>query len=179
MKIYTRTGDDGTTGLFSGARVEKTSSRIEAHGSIDELNSALGIARAALPHPDVDVLLVTVQRQLFAAGADLATPLEAKAAIPRIAPTDTAWLETEIDKMTAALPPLREFILPGGTPAATHIHLSRAICRRAERDVLRLSAGEAINGELPVYVNRLSDFLFTLARFENHLAGRAEEPWKA
>jgi cob(I)alamin adenosyltransferase len=179
MKIYTRTGDDGTTGLFSGARVGKISPRIEAHGSIDELNSAIGVARAAQPRPEVDALLVAVQRQLFAAGADLATPAEARAAIPRIDPVDTAWLEAEIDKMTAALSPLREFILPGGTPAAAHIHLSRAICRRAERDVLRVATAEAINAELPVYVNRLSDFLFTLARFENHLAGRAEEPWKA
>lgn len=178
MKIYTRTGDDGTTGLFSGARVAKTSSRIAAHGSLDELNSALGVARASRPHPEVDERLAAVQRRLFAAGADLATPMEAKAAMPRIEAADTAWLEAEVDHMAAALSPLREFILPGGAPAAAWIHLARAICRRAERDVLLAAEASAINCELPVYVNRLSDFLFTLARFENHLAGNVEEPWK-
>jgi cob(I)alamin adenosyltransferase len=177
MKIYTRTGDDGTTGLFSGDRVAKTSLRIEAHGSVDELNSVLGVARAATPQPRVGEMLRVVQSQLFAAGADLATPHTAKPAIPRVGAAETTWLESEIDEMTAMLPPLRTFILPGGTAAAAQLQLGRAIARRAERDVLRLAAAEPINPELPVYLNRLSDFLFTLARFENFLAGRAEEPW--
>ncbi|MDD5200829.1 MAG: cob(I)yrinic acid a,c-diamide adenosyltransferase [Terrimicrobiaceae bacterium] len=177
MKIYTRTGDDGTTGLFSGERIAKTAPRIEAHGAIDELNSALGVARAAAPQAEVGGLIHAVQRQLFAAGADLATPAGAGPAIPRLADNETAWLETEIDRMTAVLPPLRAFILPGGTPAAAHIHLARSIARRAERDTLRLATVEPIHPELPVYLNRLSDFLFTLARFENFLAGCAEDPW--
>lgn len=178
MKIYTRTGDDGTTGLFSGRRVSKASLRIEAHGTIDELNSELGVARASVPQPEVSTMLANIQSQLFVAGADLATPMDATASIPRINGSDTQRLEADIDRMTAALPPLRVFILPGGSPAASHIHLARAISRRAERDVLRLAAAEPINPELPVYLNRLSDFLFTLARYENLLAGCEEEPWK-
>ena len=177
MKIYTRTGDDGTTGLFSGERVDKTSRRIEAHGAVDELNSLLGVARAAGPHPEVDSHLARVQRTLFAAGADLATPADATPAIPRLDAAETAALEAEIDAMEAALPALCTFILPGGTPAAAQIQLARAVARRAERDVWRLATGETVNAALPAYLNRLSDFLFTLARWENHLADRAEEPW--
>lgn len=177
MKIYTRSGDDGTTGLFSGARVAKASARIDAHGAVDELNSLLGVARSLGPQPPVDERLVAMQRTLFAAGADLATPEDATPAIPRISETDVTRLEAGIDEMDATLPPLRSFILPGGTPAAAQIQLARAVARRAERDVLRVAAGEAVNPILSVYLNRLSDYLFTLARWENHLAGRAEEPW--
>jgi cob(I)alamin adenosyltransferase len=174
MKIYTRTGDDGTTGLFSGERVAKTDARVEAYGAVDELNSVLGVARASAPQPAVDMLLEAVQRQLFKLGADLATPGDS-AKIARIGADESAWLEAEIDRMTAGLPALRNFILPGGTPAAAQIHVARAISRRCEREALRV---EGCRGDIVIYLNRLSDFLFTLARFENRLAGVSDAEWR-
>lgn len=175
MRIYTRTGDDGTTGLFSGTRVPKTHARVEVYGTVDELNSVLGIARSSGPQPAVSALLEAVQRQLFKLGADLATPGET-GRVARIDAADVAWLETEIDRMTAQLPPLSHFILPGGTPVAAHIHAGRAISRRCEREALRLEVGG--RGVL-IYLNRLSDFLFTLARFENWSSGVSEAEWRA
>src|SRR5882757_7218253 len=175
MKIYTRTGDDGTTGLFSGERVKKTHRRVEAYGAVDELNSALGVVRAANPQPAVNELLETVQRQLFKLGADLATAGESSK-VPRIGTEESAWLEAEIDGMSARLPPLTHFILPGGTPAGAQIHVARAISRRCEREALRL---EGCRREVAIYLNRLSDFFFMLARFENHLAGVSETEWRA
>ncbi len=177
MKIYTRTGDDGTTGLFSGERVAKTHLRVEAYGAVDELNSALGLARALGAQTRVAATIIGVQQSLFTLGSDLATRATGKLAIPRIGAKEIAGLEGEIDRMTAELPPLRKFILPGGTPAGAQLQLVRAITRRAERAALRLAAEEAVNAEAIVYLNRLSDFFFTLARFENFLAGRAEEAW--
>ncbi len=175
MKIYTRTGDDGTTGLFSGARVPKTHARVEVYGAVDELNSVLGIARASGPQPEVAASLDTVQRQLFKLGADLATAGE-DSKVARIGAGEVAWLEAVIDRMTVQLPPLSHFILPGGTVAAAQIHVARAISRRCERDALRLQVGSR---ELLVYLNRLSDFLFTLARFENWVGGMSEAEWRA
>jgi len=177
VKIYTRTGDDGTTGLFSGERVSKTHPRVEAYGAVDELNSALGLARALGAQARVATVIIGVQKTLFTLGSDLATRATGKAAIPRIGADEITHLEGEIDRMTAELPPLRTFILPGGTPAGAQLQLVRAIARRAERAALRLAAEEAVNAEALVYMNRLSDFFFTLARFENFLAGRAEEAW--
>jgi cob(I)alamin adenosyltransferase len=177
MKIYSRTGDDGTTGLFSGERVAKTHGRVEAYGTVDELNSVLGLARALGPQPAVEALLAAVQRQLFKLGADLATPAAGGDKVDRITATDVHWLEVEIDRMTAGLPVLRRFILPGGTPAAAQIHVARTLSRRAERDALRVPANDPITPEALVYLNRLSDFLFTLARQENFLAGHAETEW--
>jgi cob(I)alamin adenosyltransferase len=175
MKIYTRTGDDGTTGLFSGGRVPKTHPRVEVYGTVDELNSVLGAARSSGPQPAVGGLLEAVQRQLFKLGADLATPGD-NSKVARIDAADAGWLEAEIDRMTAQLPPLSHFILPGGTPAAAQIHVARAISRRCEREALRLEVG---GREILVYLNRLSDFLFTLARFENWSSGVSEAEWRA
>ena len=178
MKIYTRTGDDGSTALFAGGRVSKPHLRVECYGTVDELNSALGLARALQPLAPTDGRLHTVQRQLFNLGADLATPLDAPTNyIVRVPAEDVAWLEAEIDAMTAELPELRAFILPGGTPAAAQIHVARTICRRAERLATALAEHEALNPQAVPYLNRLSDFLFTLARWENHQSGVEDERW--
>jgi cob(I)alamin adenosyltransferase len=174
MKIYTCTGDDGTTGLFSGERVSKTHPRVVAYGAVDEVNSILGVARASAPQAAVDTLLEVVQRQLFKLGADLATVGDTSK-IERIGGTETKWLEAEMDRMMALVPPLKNFVLPGGTPAAAHIHVARAGSRRAERDAMRI---EDLRGDVLVYMNRLSDFLFTLALYENHLGGVSETDWR-
>ena len=175
MKIYTRSGDDGTTGFFSGERVSKAHDRVEAYGSVDELNSVLGAARASAPQPAVNALLGILQAQLFKLGADLATAGDTEAGV-RIGAEETVWLESEIDRMTAQLPALAHFILPGGSPAAAQIHVARAVSRRCERAALRI---EGVRGESVIYLNRLSDFLFTLARYENQLAGASETEWRA
>jgi cob(I)alamin adenosyltransferase len=178
MKIYTKTGDDGTTSLFSGGRVSKTHLRVEAYGTVDELNSVLGAARAANPHPTTDEWLARIQTQLFHLGADLATPLDAKAEwVVRMDAETVTLLENGIDEMTAQLPPLKNFILPGGTPAAAQIHVGRTVCRRAERVTVELRTHEPIGDQVLLYLNRLSDFLFTLARWENQQAGVTEDQW--
>ncbi|MCY3917085.1 MAG: cob(I)yrinic acid a,c-diamide adenosyltransferase [Chloroflexi bacterium] len=178
MKIYTKTGDAGGTSLFGGGRVAKHHARVEAYGTIDELNSVLGVARAAEPSRQVDAWLEKAQRQLFHLGADLATPLDAKADwITRVSQADVDWLEGAIDQMSENLTPLRNFILPGGTPAAAQIQLARAVCRRAERLVVALAESQDIGEQALPYINRLSDWLFTLARFENKQAGEAESKW--
>ncbi|NWF67623.1 MAG: cob(I)yrinic acid a,c-diamide adenosyltransferase [Chloroflexi bacterium] len=178
MKIYTKTGDAGETSLFSGGRVPKTHLRVEVYGTVDELNSLLGVVRALRPHPQVDSWLEHVQNQLFQLGADLATPLEAKADwVVRIDAPAVAWLENVIDQMDADLPELKNFILPGGTPAAAQIHVARTVCRRAERLAVALQDGEALGEHVIPYCNRLSDFLFVLARWENLKAGIPEEKW--
>jgi cob(I)alamin adenosyltransferase len=180
MKIYTKTGDDGTTSLFSGGRVSKTNLRVEAYGTIDELNSVLGVARASRPHPKVDAWLTHVQRQLFNLGADLATPLNARADwVVRMDAETVRWLEQAIDEMTAELPELKNFILPGGSPAAAYIHVARTVCRRAERIAVALEHQDDIGEQVINYLNRLSDFLFTLARWENMQAGLTEDTWSA
>ncbi len=177
MKIYTKTGDDGTTGLFAGGRVYKTHPRVNAYGTVDELNSAVGTARAAAAKQDD--WLRQVQNDLFHLGADLATPLDADADwIVRTPESSIGWLEARIDEMTAELPPLKHFILPGGCPAAAQLHLARAVCRRAERLVVNLAQQEPVTENAVVYLNRLSDFLFTLARYENWLANVPEEQWQ-
>lgn len=173
MKIYTRTGDDGSTGLYSGERVAKTHPRIEACGALDELNSHLGVARASDPAEPVGTDLRRVQNELFSLGAALGS----RAAAPAVLP-DSTWLEERIDAMTAALAPLKNFLLPGGTRAAAQIHVARSVCRRAERRLISLGETEPVPPEAVVYLNRLSDFLFTLARFENHLRGVCEPIWK-
>jgi cob(I)alamin adenosyltransferase len=180
MKIYTRTGDDGTTGLFGGERVPKASARVEAYGSVDELCAVLGTALAApggLAPPFVDVL-TRVQRDLFVLGADLATPPGRETSyLPRLEAAHVAALERWIDEQEAELPPLRNFILPGGSPLAAQLHLARTVCRRAERATVALAAEEAV-GPLPVqYLNRLGDLLFVLARRANRLVGEPEHEW--
>jgi cob(I)alamin adenosyltransferase len=179
MKIYTKTGDDGTTSLFSGGRVKKDHLRVEAYGTVDELNSVIGVARAHQPHAQTDAWLDRVQNQLFHMGADLATPLDAKAEwVVRVDGEMVAWLEATIDTMTEQLPELKYFVLPGGTLAAAQLHVARTVCRRAERLVVALKEQEAVGDFVLVYLNRLSDFLFTLARWENRQAGSAEEQWR-
>jgi cob(I)alamin adenosyltransferase len=178
MKIYTKTGDDGTTNLFSGGRVSKTHLRVEAYGTIDELNSVLGVVRAHHPHTRTDEWLSNVQRQLFNLGADLATPLDAKADwVVRMDAETVTWLEHAIDEMTAELPELKNFILPGGSLAAANLHIARTVCRRAERIVVQLHEQESLGDNVLNYLNRLSDFLFTLARWENMQAGIPEDKW--
>jgi cob(I)alamin adenosyltransferase len=180
MKIYTRTGDDGSTSLFSGGRVPKYHLRVEAYGTVDELNSVIGVARALKPAASTDTYLTRIQHQLFHLGADLATPLDAKTSyVVRVDAAQVTWLETSIDALTAELPPLTAFILPGGGPAAAQIHVARTICRRVERLVTQLTVSEPIGEHVLPYLNRLSDFLFTLARWENQQAGVADVTWTA
>lgn len=179
MKIYTKGGDGGETSLFSGGRVAKDHLRVEAYGTVDEMNSHIGVARAFQPAEQVDAWLERVQNQLFQLGSDLATPLDAKADwIVRIDAEAVQWLEETIDQMTAELAPLQHFILPGGTHAGAHIHVARTVCRRAERLVVSLTQHEAIGDHVLPYLNRLSDWLFTLARYENQLGGVNEAKWR-
>lgn len=178
MKIYTRTGDDGTTSLFSGGRVPKHHLRVESYGTVDELNSVLGLARAFQPTAQTDDYLTRVQHQLFNLGADLATPLAARSShVVRMDAETVAWVESAIDRMTADLPALTYFILPGGSLAAAQIHIARTVCRRAERLVSDLAQHEPVSDQALPYLNRLSDFLFTLSRWENQQAGMSEERW--
>lgn len=176
MKIYTRTGDDGTTALFSGERVPKDHPRVKAYGAIDELNSELGSARSLGPQPAVHETLLKLQALLFKVGADLATPPGTRH-VSRVEASDVDWLEADIDKMDAELPKLTSFVLPGGTPAASRIHVARTICRRTERDARAITTSFEELGLVGVFLNRLSDHLFVLARWENFLAGQSEIPW--
>jgi cob(I)alamin adenosyltransferase len=181
MKIYTKTGDAGTTGLFGGGRVGKDHPRVEAYGDVDELNAALGLARAAEVMPRIDEVLVPVQRDLFAIGALLATPDREKMRQhlekARLDDDRIAQLEGAIDEADKELDLLRAFVLPGGTPKAAALHVARTVCRRAERRVVRLQADEEIPQVVVVYLNRLSDLLFTLARLANKRAGAGEVTW--
>jgi len=179
MKIYTKQGDSGTTSLFGGKTVPKNSLRIDAYGNVDELNSVIGVVRANSPEENTDKILETIQHALFNLGADLATEeSNAKAsAIPRIASGDVAVLEKVIDEIDPLLPPLQQFILPGGTNSAALLHFARTVCRRAERATVALAATEKINNEDIIYLNRLSDLLFVLARYENHAKKNEETKW--
>lgn len=181
-KIYTRTGDDGTTGLAAGPRRLKNDLRIECYGTIDEANAAIGMARLTTSsEPDVDEMLKRIQNDLFDLGADLSTP-DTGETLPyeplRIVPGQVARLESEIDRLNADLEPLRSFVLNGGTPAAAHLHLARTIARRAERSMVALSHtdGETVSPAALEYVNRLSDFLFVAARWLND-RGRGDVLW--
>lgn len=168
-KIYTRTGDDGTTGLVDGSRRQKDEARIAAYGTVDEANSVLGIVRLAVAGP-ADAMLARIQNDLFDVGADLATPGDdfAPGAMSlRATASQVDRLEAEIDAMNDGLPPLTSFILPGGTPAAAHLHLARTVVRRAERLAVTAARSEAINPLAIRYLNRLSDHLFVLARAQN------------
>jgi cob(I)alamin adenosyltransferase len=179
MKIYTKTGDKGDTSLFGGQRVPKDALRIEAYGTVDELNSVLGIVAADNTDKRVTEILAEIQNQLFDVGADLATPRPGGKGIKRFEVKDSAWLEKTIDSLEGHLKPLRSFILPGGNPLAARIHFARTVCRRAERVVVRLSRNEDIGDGIMVYLNRLSDLLFVLARYVNHLSGTPEIKWKS
>ncbi len=178
MKIYTKTGDDGTTGLFGGGRVRKASARVEAYGTVDELNAALGVVRAAKVEEHTDNILAHVQIDLFALGAELACVpgKEAKLGMPLLDGEDIARLERAIDSVEETIMPLQTFVLPAGSSQAAALHLARTVCRRAERAVLRTDDA-AVRPELIVYLNRLSDLLFVLARRENAAAHVADVPW--
>lgn len=177
MKIYTRTGDEGTTALFGGDRVVKSHPRIEAYGTVDELNAVLGVVLASGAEARLSDVLTRIQHDLFVLGADLATPDHARPTVPRIGPDHVAALETDIDAADADLAPLRRFILPGGTIVAAHLHVARTVCRRAERLTVEAATREPINEHAVVYLNRLSDLLFVLARHANHTAGQADVEW--
>jgi cob(I)alamin adenosyltransferase len=178
MKIYTRTGDDGSTGLLGSGRVSKSSPRVEAYGSVDELNAMLGLARSLDPEGREVPELAEIQSRLFQLGAELAAMDErALAALERISDRDVEWLERCIDAAEAELTPLKSFILPGGTPLAAHLHVARTVCRRAERRVVALGSVDAV-APVPVrYLNRLADLLFVLARRSNARARAAEIEW--
>jgi cob(I)alamin adenosyltransferase len=180
VKIYTRTGDDGDTGLFDGTRVSKNHPRVSAYGDVDELNAWLGFVRAAIDHDNgVASMLDQIQRDLFGLGARLADPARriaervTKAAVNS---QDIVRLEQWIDLLESELPPLRRFILAGGSTAGAALHVARTVCRRAERAIVALGS-EAVEPELLVYVNRLSDLLFVMARAVNHRAGAPEQEW--
>lgn len=179
MKIYTKTGDAGETGLFGGGRVSKADERVDAYGEVDELNATLGLARSFGLPPDVDALLQRLQDQLFTVGAVLATPAETKAAahIPVLQPEWVEAMERAIDTFEAELSPMTHFILPGGTQAASALHVARTVCRRAERRVVPLLASGKAPAPVVVFLNRLSDLLFTLARLANHRAGMQDVKW--
>jgi cob(I)alamin adenosyltransferase len=171
-KIYTRTGDDGTTGLGDGSRVSKDSARVTAYGTVDEANSAIGVVLACELPDDVRALLVGVQHQLFDLGGELCIPGHSA-----IHSADVERLEQALDGFNAPLPPLKDFILPGGGAAAAHCHLARTICRRAEREVVTLSHHDAVRPEAIRYLNRLSDLLFVLARVLARASGHGEVLW--
>ena len=181
MKIYTKTGDKGDTGLFGGGRVPKDDARVSAYGDVDELNSVIGVARAALPGATFDGLLEEVQRDLFAIGGHLATPdpekVRAALAKADLGEDRVRVMEDTIDRADAELPPLRAFVLPGGAPGAAALHVARTVCRRAERSVVALSRNAEVPPLFIVYLNRLSDLLFTLARLANHREGRHDVTW--
>jgi cob(I)alamin adenosyltransferase len=177
MKIYTKTGDDGTTGLFAGGRVRKDSARIRAYGDVDELNSHLGKVRSLDTTNIFAEAFDKLQRLLFNLGADLATPLIAKNSIPRIIESDAPSLEVLIDLFELELPPLTHFILPGGSQLASELHVARTVARRAEREIVALSQTEDIGSAIEPFINRLSDLLFVMARYANFKLGVAENPW--
>ena len=181
MKIYTRTGDAGETGLFGGGRVPKDHARVQAYGDVDELNSAIGVVRSTQPVHFFDELLETIQRDLFALGGQLATPdpEKVRAALEKAELSDARVrrFEAVMDEAERELPELRAFVLPAGTPKAAALHLARTVCRRAERNVVTLSHDAQIPELFIIYLNRLSDLLFTLARLANHRDGAGDVTW--
>jgi len=180
VRIYTRTGDEGDTGLFGGGRVRKDDARVEAYGALDELNALLGTARAHGLPPHLETLAARLQEELFVLGADLATPTDTKARADRVVRIDedaVRRLEQEIDACEEALEPLTTFILPGGSGGGAALHHARTVCRRAERRIVSLTRGVPVSEHALPYVNRLSDLLFVMARAANAAAGAPEPPW--
>jgi cob(I)alamin adenosyltransferase len=178
LKIYTKTGDTGETSLFDNTRVSKADVRVDAYGEIDELNAALGAARAAGTDPDLSAVLEDIQRQLFAIGARLADPshrISARVTKVDVVDSQVSRLEETIDRLEGELPPLRRFILPGGSAAGSLLHLARTVCRRAERRIVAMA--DSVDPVVVVYLNRLSDLLFVMARAANHRAGIPETEW--
>jgi len=182
FKIYTKTGDKGSTSLIGGVRVPKNHIRIEAYGTVDELNSYIGVVSDSLQQTELKEWLREIQDRLFTIGSVLATnpDKEVKMKLPDLHDADIEWLEQRIDKMNEVLPEMRSFILPGGHLAASHTHVARCICRRAERLSVGMAEQQTYVPELVIkYLNRLSDFLFVLSRYTAHLHGAAEIPWRA
>ena len=178
MKIYTRTGDDGSTGLLGGSRVSKKSARIQAIGDVDELNASLGWALTCAHAGELKDELSLIQNLLFDLGAELASPADGRIQSRTLTERHSAALERSMDRMTESLPPLKQFILPGGTELASRLHLARAICRRSERSVLQLHQEESQRAELLVFLNRLSDWLFLAARTANASEGVLDIAWQ-
>jgi cob(I)alamin adenosyltransferase len=182
LSIATRTGDDGDTGLFGGPRVKKDHPRVRAYGAVDELNACVGLARAEGPPNDVDLVLAAIQSDLFDLGAELATPRENNPLADRVPPFTTdavAPLDAALKRYEAECPELRAFILPGGVKTAATLHVARVVCRRAEREVVSLAESEGPQKAAIVYLNRLSDLLFVMARACNLRTGTPEPPWRA
>ena len=179
MRIYTGTGDQGTTGLFGGGRVEKDDPRVEAYGAVDETNACLGVAIAHLTPGPLTERLETIQADLFRVGAELAClpGKEDRLGMTLVESDDARRLEVFIDELEAGLEPLKTFVLPGGSAAASFLHQARTVCRRAERRVVAARSLGPVRSELLVYLNRLSDLLFVLARYENHVVGLSDIPW--
>ncbi|MGC9260577.1 MAG: cob(I)yrinic acid a,c-diamide adenosyltransferase [Phycisphaerae bacterium] len=180
MSIYTRHGDQGQTTLFDGQRVDKDDPRLITYGTVDELNSWLGMAVSLCRHAQLVQILNQLQYQLFDLGADLATPLDSpnSALVNRVHAELTAAIERQIDTITAELPPLKQFIFPGGSPLAAHLHVARTVCRRAERHLVGLMRHEQVGDAPLIYLNRLGDLLFVLARWANQLDGYPETHWE-
>ena len=179
MKIYTKTGDTGETSLFGGQRLSKSNLRIEAYGTVDELNAVLGVVRAIDPFPEIDVLIEEIQQHLSVIGAELASPKGTVHGIPPTGAAQVEHVEQAIDQFEQQLPELKQFILPGGVPVAANLHLARCICRRAERRIVELAQEQQTNvpQAVLVYFNRLGDLLFVMARDANRRAGSSDVPW--
>jgi cob(I)alamin adenosyltransferase len=178
MKIYTKTGDKGQTSLIGGTRVPKHHLRIENYGTVDELNSHIGLVRDTFQHHHTQETLKLIQDRLFTIGASLASdPIKSKMKIPDLLQTDIELLEKEIDAMNEVLPELKNFILPGGNTVSSYSHVARCVCRRAERLTVHLSETEFVDDKVIIYLNRLSDYLFVLARFILHINNSSEIPW--
>lgn len=178
MKIYTRRGDSGETSLFGGRRVRKSNSRIEAYGTVDELNSYIGLVRSYQISDHGEIVLDKVQQHLFVAGTELATPGDSNKNIQHLGDEEINWLEKQIDALEEELPALKNFILPGGGTVGATLNVCRTVCRRAERICVRYLDEEKISSGVIRYLNRLSDLLFVLARYENKQAGYPEKIWK-
>jgi cob(I)alamin adenosyltransferase len=176
-KIYTKTGDDGTTGLFGGARLPKDDIRIEAYGTVDELNSVIGLLMASIPDRQIDQLLQTIQSRLFTVGANLASQPGKDMITPDLLDEDVKLIEVSIDKMQETLPELKHFIMPGGSSSVSAAHLARTVCRRAERRCVTLSRSSDVEPIIILYLNRLSDFFFVLARWLGAREGVEEVKW--
>ena len=179
MKIYTKKGDAGTTGLIGGTRLPKHHIRIESYGTVDELNSHIGMLRDIVKDAAITPVLLEIQDRLFTIGSQLAAdPVKSKMELPQLFEADITYLEKAIDQMDEGLPPMKFFVLPGGHPTVSHCHIARCVCRRAERLVTHLSENEPVNPMIMAYMNRLSDYLFMLSRKLSHDLGAEESPWK-
>lgn len=178
MKLYTKTGDEGETGLLGGARVSKASVQVSAYGDVDELNSTIGVVRLHPIDSATDGLLASIQSELFNLGAELSAPPGKDPGVPRVDDAEIELLERAIDRADGELPPLKTFVLPGGCAAAAHLHVARTVCRRAERAVVGLADEVEVRPAIVRYLNRLSDLLFVLARLANHRKDVPDVPWK-